>query len=228
MSMSRLPKKKLFAALALCAALAGIGAAVVMAAQPTSNGRHAGHAGRAHKAGRARTHEHDLFASAASYLGLSRSQLRAELRSGKSLAQIAAATPGKSASGLVTTLEAAAKAKLSASAARLSSRIAAIVNSTGGRRHARTRALSAAATYLGLSRMKLHQDLRSGDTLAQVAKSTSGKSEAGLVQALVAARKAAIATAVGAHAISQAQANSLSAKLNERVSAQVNRVHHAQ
>ena len=48
----------------------------------------------------------DLTAAAA-YLVLSKSTLQADLRSGKTLAQIAAATPGKTTSGLVAAIVAA-------------------------------------------------------------------------------------------------------------------------
>jgi hypothetical protein len=54
----------------------------------------------------------ELFGVAQSYLGLSDDALRADLKGGHTLAQIADATPGKSAAGLVDTLNAAAKAKL--------------------------------------------------------------------------------------------------------------------
>ncbi len=53
-----------------------------------------------------------LFAAAESYLGLSSDTLKADLKSGQTLAQIADATSGKSAAGLVDALNAAAKAKL--------------------------------------------------------------------------------------------------------------------
>jgi hypothetical protein len=53
-----------------------------------------------------------LFAAAQGYLGLSDEALKADLKGGHSLAQIADATPGKSAAGLVDSLNAAAKAKL--------------------------------------------------------------------------------------------------------------------
>ena len=49
---------------------------------------------------------------AAQYLGITRATLRGELEAGKSLAQIAAATPGKSVGGLKAAIEAAAKARL--------------------------------------------------------------------------------------------------------------------
>jgi hypothetical protein len=53
-----------------------------------------------------------LFAAAESYLGLSSDTLKADLKSGQTLAQIADATSGKSSAGLVDALNAAAKAKL--------------------------------------------------------------------------------------------------------------------
>jgi hypothetical protein len=49
---------------------------------------------------------------AAQYLGVSQATLRSELQSGKSLAQIASATPGKSVEGLKAAIMAAAKARL--------------------------------------------------------------------------------------------------------------------
>jgi hypothetical protein len=51
------------------------------------------------------------------YLGLSPDVVKADLRSGQTLAQIANATPGKSAAGLVAALVAPVKAKLDAKVA---------------------------------------------------------------------------------------------------------------
>lgn len=53
-----------------------------------------------------------LRLAASSYLGIAPSQLRDELRSGRTLAQIAAATPGKSSAGLLDALVSAGKARL--------------------------------------------------------------------------------------------------------------------
>ena len=47
--------------------------------------------------------------------------------------------------------------------------------------------LAAAATYLGTTKAELQTQLRTGKTLAQVAKATDGKSVSGLVSAIVAA-----------------------------------------
>ncbi len=204
-------KRKLLLALAACAVLAGGTTAVVMAAQPSAR---SSSAGRAHRGG--------LLASAAGYLGVSPAQLRSELASGKSLAQIADATPGKSAAGLIAALETAQHAKLAALAAGVPARVTAEVDAT---RH-RHSSLTAAATYLGISAAQLRSELRSGHTLAQLAAASPGRSQAGLVQALVAARKAALATEVSAGAITEAHANAIAGRLPRRVSAQVTRVHH--
>ncbi len=164
---------------------------------------------------------------------MSPTQLRSELRSGKSLAQIADATSGRSEAGLIAALEAAGRERLSAAAAKLPSVITAEVDRAGGPtgasasgrpRRGHARALSAAAGYLGVSAAQLRGELRSGKTLAQIANATSGRSEAGLVQALVAARKASLATRVSAGKITQAQANAALPKLAARVTAEVNRV----
>lgn len=64
-----------------------------------------------------------VFSVATSYLGLSSKQIKTQLRDGKSLADIANATPGKSASGLVDAITTALQTKLNAwvSAGKLSS-----------------------------------------------------------------------------------------------------------
>jgi hypothetical protein len=54
------------------------------------------------------------LAAAAAYLGLSESQLFAQISQGKTLADIAGSTPGKSVEGLVTAMVSAAKANLDA------------------------------------------------------------------------------------------------------------------
>ncbi len=51
-----------------------------------------------------------------SYLGLTRAQILSQLKAGKTLAQIANATPGRSATGLVDAIVAAVKTKLDARA----------------------------------------------------------------------------------------------------------------
>jgi hypothetical protein len=215
--MTRRLKQKLLIGVAVVAVLAGVTTAVVMAAQPAAHHRRAG-----------------TLATAAGYLGLSPMQLRSQLQSGKSLAQIADATSGKSEAGLIAALAAAAKERLASAAAKLPAAITAEVDRAGGPTNARagrrlrrghSRALAAAASYLGVSAAQLRSELRSGKTLAQIADATGGKSEAGLIAALVATRKATLASRVGAGKITMAQADTILPKLTARVSAQVNRVH---
>ena len=56
----------------------------------------------------------DDFAAAATYLGLSQTDLQTALQSGKTLAQVADATSGKSSSGLIDALVAAEQTELAA------------------------------------------------------------------------------------------------------------------
>src|SRR4051794_7643648 len=60
----------------------------------------------------------------------------------------------------------------------------------GGPGHHHGDELAAAASYLGLTQAELLTQLQSGKTLAQVADGTSGKSKAGLIDALVKAETA--------------------------------------
>ena len=183
------------------ASLAGAGAAVAESSHthsPTlSHGLRAGGPGGMH----------DDLSIAATYLGLTESELQTKLRSGKTLAEVANATDGQSADGLVDVLVAAAQKNIAAdvSSGRLTQaqadeilsglkqHITDRVNSTGppGGPHGRG-GLEAAATYLGLSESALQTQLQSGKTLGEIAEATSGKSKAGLIAALVAAETANI------------------------------------
>ena len=82
--------------------------------------------------------------------------------------------------------------------------------------------LAAAATYLGVTQADLLRSLQSGKTLAQVAGATSGKSVAGLIDALVAAEKTELAAAVKAGTITQAQSDQIATTLRDRFTALVN------
>ena len=81
---------------------------------------------------------------------------------------------------------------------------------------------AAAATYLGLSQSDLQTALQAGKTLAQVADATSGKSAAGLIDALVAAEKTELAADVTAGKLTQAQADKITATLTDRITSLVN------
>jgi hypothetical protein len=139
-------------------------------------------------------HGGDELAAAADYLGVTSQQLVSQLQAGKTLAQIADATSGKSASGLIDALVAAEqKEHPDASASDIRTRMTALVNGTGfpggHDRHGPGDMITTAAGYLGISGQQLFTQLQAGKTLAQIADATSGKSAAGLVDALVAAEQ---------------------------------------
>jgi hypothetical protein len=191
------------------------------------------------------------IAAVTSYLGISAATLASDLRSGKTLAQIADSTAGKSAAGLIQTLVTKAQTQLAAAltagkltqsqsdaiSTNLTPAITNIVNGTfpagmrpGGfkpnpgfsRGFGPGASLATAATYLGISAATLKTDLKSGKTLAQIADATTGKSSTGLIQALVAEQQADLAAAVKAGKLTQAQSDALSANLTQRVTALVN------
>jgi hypothetical protein len=206
-------------------------AAVTAVGEGTSKPRHVRAGGRAVSA-------RDL-AAASSYLGVPTSELAARLRSGKSLAQIAEATPGRSKSGLIAALVSEKRRRLSTLGAAVNRRVSAEVNRSGpgsvrvghrrrgaglgGFASVPNRVADAAAGYLGVPPALLGSELRSGKTLAQVANSTRGKSEAGLVAALVAAKRESISAGLGARRLSPARVSVIEARLTKRVTALVNR-----
>jgi len=130
--------------------------------------------------------------AAATYLGTTPDTLHTQLESGKTLAQIAAATSGKSAAGLIAALVADAKGRFGANAqSDLTQRITGLVDGLHDGRpgfgdHGDRPGLEAAATYLGTTAVALRTQLQGGKTLAQIADETSGKSAQGLIDALVA------------------------------------------
>lgn len=231
-------KQKVVAGAAVAALLAGASVAAVSATGQSSSRKNLG----AHRLlPRAKSRE---LAAAAGYLGVSPAQLAGELRSGKSLAEVADASAGKSAAGLTQALLAAHKARLSSVAARLPQRVAVEVNRPGGpagvgKRSARRRpsaemrltALfstaarpgSVAAGYLGVAPAQLKSALRGGRTLAQVADATTGRSQSGLVDALVAAKRSRLARASASGQLTKARQARRLAGLHRRMSALVRR-----
>ena len=160
----------------------------------------------------ARAHDHhgpgDDLAAAASYLGSTTDALLTQLQAGKTLAQVADSTSGKSKAGLIAALVAHEKQELADAvaakrltqaqsdqiASTLTQRFTGFVNGVrpaigpGGRGPGRDHGdgIQVAATYLGLAVDSLRTQLQGGKTLAQVANATSGKSASGLIDALVA------------------------------------------
>jgi hypothetical protein len=92
----------------------------------------------------------------------------------------------------------------------------------GGFRRGGPGGLQAAATYLGISTAQLFGDLQSGKSLAEVAKATDGKSVQGLIDAMVAAEKKQIESAVSSGMLTRAQADQIESNLESRMTAMVN------
>jgi hypothetical protein len=219
----------------ISAAGVAVVAAGVVVAVPTATGHATRHGHRrsssvavrgGHRGGRG-----DV-ATAASYLGLTTAPLRSDLRSGKTLAQIAKTTSGKSTSGLIDALVNARVARLTAAGTLSQAKLVKV------RRQATAKVdrvigsapagvnLSAAASYLGVSTAQLRSDLRSGKTLAQIAATTSGKSAAGMVDALVNARKGKLGAEVASGALTAKKEKTLLSALPRRVTNDVRRARH--
>ena len=84
--------------------------------------------------------------------------------------------------------------------------------------------IDAAADYLGLTEAQLHSELESGKSLAQVAQE-HGKSVDGLVDALVAAAKKDLDSAVAAGRLTKAQETEMLNGLRDRITTLVNSTH---
>ena len=138
------------------------------------------------------------FSAASAYVGVSRAKLRKELGSGRSLAAVAATTPGHSALGLLEAImrprvrkieaQVAAKKLSKANAQRRIQRIRRRVQARLARSTTYKPTVAIAGTYLGLSPTALRAKLHGGHTLSQLANSTPGKSTKGLIAAVMAVR----------------------------------------
>jgi hypothetical protein len=174
-------------------------------------------------------------AAIASYLGLTQEELRTQLESGKTLAQIATAQ-GKSVSGLEDVMYAEAKSRLDQAVADgkltaaqeqtmlegLRSHLDDIVNHTGP--HGRGVRIFAAAVagYLGLTEDELRTQVESGKSLAQIA-TAQGKSVDGLKAAIVAEAKSHLDEAVAAGKITAAQEKAMLDELTSHIDDLVDR-----
>jgi hypothetical protein len=187
-------------------------------------------------------HGGDDLDAAVAYLGLTPAQVQADLTAGKTLAQIAAATTGKSTDGLIGALvvhekaEIAAKvtagtitqAQADAAIPTLTAHFTAFVNGTGfergghGHGGGHSDEFDAAASYLGVTAADLLTKVQAGQTLAQITAATSGKTVAGLVAALVTAEKTELDAKVKAGRITQAQADAIVPTLTATFTAFVN------
>jgi hypothetical protein len=177
----------------------------------------------------------------ADYLGLTAAQLRTQLESGKSLADVAKAQ-GKTVAGLEDAIVADATSHLDAAVAdgrltkaqeasvlaELKAHVDDMVNRVGpgpggpGRHGGGPFDPSAIADYLGLTAAQLRTQLESGKSRADVAKA-QGKTAAGLEDAIVAAATKKLDAAVAGGRLTAAQEASMLAELKAHVDDMVNR-----
>jgi hypothetical protein len=220
-------------AAAVAAALLLAGGAI---AAVTATGRSTHHHARPGLRAHTRAGGRDL-AIASSYLGVPLSQLQRELRAGRSLAQIAQATPGRSVAGLVSALVTAKRQRLAKAAAALPRHVQAEVARSGGPgggryalRNGKLRGLLggaarvglAVASYVDSTPQQLRSELQAGRTLAQIAKAHN-RTEAGLIAVVAKAKREALESAALAGAISRQREAALLANLEKRVRKLVNR-----
>jgi hypothetical protein len=178
---------------------------------------------------------------AATYLGLTVQQVRDALGGGASLANLAG-QQGKSVAGLEQAIVADAKTHLDAAVAagnltaakeqellsRLQSHVDELVNRTGlpargpGRAGGRGDLLAGAATYLGLTQDEIRAKLAAGSSLADLAKA-QGKTEDGLVAAILSGAKTRLDGAVQAGRLTAADESRILDGLKARAVAIVER-----
>jgi hypothetical protein len=188
--------------------------------------------------GRSGTVIHGDLAVASGYLGLTAAQLRSELRSGRTLAEVAGSLKGRTTGGLIDAILAARRATLQAAVARgelsgaderaslatLRGRVSGRVDRVGGYGPgggvSGVPDLISAARYLGVPTVRLREQLLAGRTLARVASATEGKSAGGLIAALITDRRARLAAAVAAGRLTGARERALLAGLGRRVAAE--------
>jgi hypothetical protein len=160
------------------------------------------------------------FAAAATYIGITEAELRTELGTDKSLADVAIAH-GKTRDGLIAALAAAQQQDIAALVDQKG--IGARPNPAGGPGFGRGPGgitgdvHEAAAAYLGTTEADVETKLRAGQTLAQIANATPGKNRDGLFNALVADATAKIDAAQTAGRITADQATQLKANLSTRI-----------
>jgi hypothetical protein len=104
----------------------------------------------------------------------------------------------------------------------------------GARRHSRLRARREhlalrllARSYLDISRHQLHTQLRRGETLAQIADATPGKSSTGLRTAILAAAKQRLDAKVAANTLAKGAESRRFARFESKLTARLSRSHAA-
>ena len=163
-----------------------------------------------------------FLATAATYIGITEDALRTELGTGKSLADVAVAH-GKTRDGVIAALVAASTTEITTLVDTKNPFPAPPAGGRGfpGGLRVEGNESAAAATYLGITEADLRTKLQSGQTLAQIAAATAGKSRDGLIQALVADATKYIDAAQTAGKITADQATGLKTNLTQHITTEV-------
>ena len=164
---------------------------------------------------------HNVLATAAAYIGVTEADLRTELQTGKTLAEIAVAH-GKTRDGLIAALSAEATKAITTAVDQPGTSFSGGPGGRGGPGGVRgmTNDIAAAAAYIGTTEADLRTKLQAGQTLAQIA-TAAGKTRDGLIAAMVADGNAKIDAAVAAGTMTAAQATEKKASLTAHVTAEV-------
>ncbi len=159
------------------------------------------------------------LATAATYIGITEAELRTELQTGKTLAEIAVAH-GKTRDGLIAALSAEATKQITTAVDQPGTTF----TDRGGRGGPGglriTNDIAAAAAYIGTTEADLRSKLQAGQTLTQIA-TAAGKTRDGLIAAMVADGNAKIDAAASVGTITAAQATEKKAALTAHVTAEV-------
>ena len=162
----------------------------------------------------------NFLTTAATYIGITEDALRTELQAGKSLADVAVAH-GKTRDGLIAALTQAATAEISTLVDTKNPFPAGGPAGPGRGVRVEGNELATAATYLGTTEADLRTKLQGGQTLAQIAAATAGKSRDALIQALVADATKNIDAAQAAGKITADQATKIKTDLTQRITQEV-------
>ena len=240
-----MPSKRFIGAAAFSAALAAGGLAGAMFGTPVLSGAQEGTETQTETAppgpgGPGARHKgEDHLATAAGVLGMSADELRTELQSGKSIAEVATAK-GVDKQKVIDALVAAATARMDQMKAELPNRMAEMVDrqgflrgpggaggpGRGGHRHGGApmaiNAVDDAATALGMPVQELRDALASGKSIADVAAEKNVAIDK-VISAMVADATERIDRAVADGRITQEQATERKATLNEKITELVNR-----
>lgn len=164
---------------------------------------------------------HNVLATAATYIGITEADLRTELQTGKTLAEVAVAH-GKTRDGLIAALSAEATGKITTAVDQPGTNLSGPGGrgGPGGPRAMITNDIAAAAAYIGTTEVDLRTKQQAGQTLAQIA-TAAGKTRDGLIAAMVADGNAKIDAALAAGTITAAQATEKKASVTAHVTAEV-------